>query len=58
MIWGMRTAMRMNSYIENMTQEGRWEALKLSDLEQREKWKKIQAFRYLKKYIYMKASKF
>lgn len=45
MIWGMRTAMRMNSYIENMTQEGRWEALKLSDLDQREKWKKIQAFR-------------
>lgn len=37
--------MRMNSYIENMTQEGRWEALKLSDLDQREKWKKIQAFR-------------
>lgn len=32
---GMRTTMRMNSDLENMTQEGRLEILELSHLDQR-----------------------
>lgn len=42
---GMRTTMRMNSDLENMTQEGRVEILELSHLDQRGNWRRALAFR-------------
>lgn len=43
---GVRTAMRTNSDLENMTQNGRLEILELSHLNQKENWRRTLAFRY------------
>lgn len=43
---GVRIAMRMNSDLENMSQEGTLKILGLSHLDQREHWSRTLAFRY------------